>query len=59
MQLGQYSKQLSVAGLLLLWLLLDVLKIDDAQLKYAVMTLVGVITGWHGITNLPLKTSQQ
>lgn len=59
MNLGPYSKQLSVAGLLVLWFLLDMLKIDDAQLKYAVMTLIGVITGWHGITNLPLKAPQQ
>lgn len=53
LNLGAYSKELSVAGLLVMWLLLDVCKVDDAQLKYAIMGLIASITGWHVLNNLP------
>jgi hypothetical protein len=53
MNLGPYSKQLSIAGLMALWLAMDILKIDDQNLKIAIMGLISSITGWHVLNNLP------
>lgn len=53
--LGQYSKELSVAGLMVFWLLMDLLHVDDQALRYCVIGLITTITGWHGINNLPAK----
>lgn len=51
--LAQYSKQLSVAFLLALWLAMDLLKVEDQNLRYAIMSLIASITGWHVLNNLP------
>jgi hypothetical protein len=52
MNLGTYSKEFSVAGLLGLWFLMDVLGVKDQTLQYTIMGLVGVITGYGGVKNL-------
>ncbi|CAB3742404.1 hypothetical protein LMG24238_06878 [Paraburkholderia sediminicola] len=48
-------KPLSVAFLLLLWFALDLLKINDPKLQYTCVSLIGLVVGWHGITNWPLS----
>ena len=50
-------KPLSVAFLLLLWFGLDVLKINDPKLQYTCVSLIGLVIGWHGITNWPLSVT--
>lgn len=47
-----YQKQLEVAFLLVLLVSMDFLKIDDADLKYVLMGLVGTLTGFRGLQSL-------
>lgn len=58
MNMGTYSKELSVAGLLVMWLLMDVLHIQDATLQYTIMGLIGAITGYGGLKNLPISVGK-
>lgn len=55
--LGQYSKQISVAALMVLWLAMDLMHVNDSELRTAIMALIGVVTGWHGLTNLPFSVN--
>jgi uncharacterized membrane protein YjjB (DUF3815 family) len=50
--MSQYQKQLCVAFLLALIVAMDFLKIQDAELRYVLMGLIGTVTGWHGLTTL-------
>ena len=56
--MGTYSKELSVAGLLLMWLLMDVLHIQDPTLQYTIMGLIAAITGYGGLKNMPISVSK-
>lgn len=58
MNLGSFSKEISVAGLLLMWLAMDLLHVQDAALQYTIMGLVAAITGYGGIKNLPISVSK-
>lgn len=43
-----YQKQLEIAFLLALLVGMDFLKINDPDLKYTLMTLLGALTGFRG-----------
>ena len=45
---------LTVAGLLAM----DLLKLNDPMLRYALLSVFGLITGGHLVTNLPLTLSK-
>lgn len=47
-----YQKQLEIAFLLLLLVAMDFAKIQDVDLKYTLMGLVGSLTGFRGLTSL-------
>ena len=55
--MGTYSKELSVAGLLLMWLLMDVLHTQDPTLQYTIMGLIAAITGYGGLKNMPISVN--
>lgn len=46
--LASYSKQIEIAFLLALLVGMDFLKINDPDLKYTLMTLLGALTGFRG-----------
>lgn len=49
-----WQKIISVALLMGFLLALDLLKVNDPELKYAALTLVGLITGGHVVMNTPI-----
>ena len=52
--MNAWQKIGSVTALMLLLLALDLLKIDDPELKYTALSLVGLITGGHLVVNSPI-----
>lgn len=50
--LATYQKQLEIAFLLALLVGMDALKIQDVDLKYVLMGLVGSLTGFRGLQSL-------
>lgn len=55
LNLGQYWKQIAVGCLIALLFAMDLLHVQDEQLRYLVFTLIGSIAGWHVLNNLPGK----
>lgn len=55
--LTDWKKQIEIAVLIALVLVIDLLKIDDAPLKYMAMGLVSTLTGWHGLNALIARNS--
>jgi hypothetical protein len=45
------TKPVSVGLLLLFLAVMDLLKINDPELRYACFGLISLITGWHAVTN--------
>lgn len=48
-------KPVSVGLLFVFLAVTDYLKISDPQLRDAAFGMIGLITGWHGILQLPLN----
>lgn len=49
--MNDLTKPVSVALLLLFLAVMDLLKINDPELRYACFSMITLITGWHAITN--------
>lgn len=48
-------KPVSVGLLFVFLAVTDYLKINDAALREAAFGMIGLITGWHGVLQLPLN----
>lgn len=57
-QLPNLEKLITVGFLLVFWLALDLLKINDDNLKYTCAGLIALVTSWGGITNLPFTVKK-
>jgi hypothetical protein len=52
--MSSIEKIVAVALLMAFLLALDLLKVNDPELKYVALTLVGLITGGHLVVNSPI-----
>lgn len=57
--MDQLVKPVSVALLFVFIAACDFLKIDDPMLRDAAFGMIGVITGWHGVLNLPFSVGKK
>lgn len=48
-------KPISVGLLFVFLAAADYLKINDPQLRDAAFAMIGIITGWHGVLQLPIN----
>lgn len=57
--MDQLIKPVSVALLFIFIAAMDYLHITDPELRAAAFGMIGVITGWHGVLNMPFSVGKK